>query len=148
MNDDSEPIEAVDAQAGAYYLIVRQNHTVIAAFELRHGRFGIGRVAGNHIRIDGKYVSRFHCQVTFGSQGCVIEDLQSQNGIYFRSKRVSVHRLREGDVITLNEHTITFSREPAAVEESVRPRRAPIEASCVRDGAETGISVRLFPDRS
>src|ERR1700726_1157027 len=56
--------------------------------QLRPGRLVIGRTPDNDIQIDSKFISRHHCQIITQSHSCLIEDLNSTNGISVQSKRV------------------------------------------------------------
>jgi hypothetical protein len=53
--------------------------------ELRPGRLVIGRTADNDLQIDSKFISRHHCQIVTQADSCLIEDLNSTNGIYVQS---------------------------------------------------------------
>jgi len=75
---------------------------------LSQGRIFIGRTSDNDLQVDSKFVSRHHAQVIVGPSICVIEDLNSTNGIYLQGKRVRRHRLVDGDVINLGTHELTF----------------------------------------
>jgi general secretion pathway protein A len=44
---------------------------------------------------------------------CVIEDLNSTNGIYVKSKRVRRHNLNDGDVVVVGQHEIMYIDERA-----------------------------------
>jgi len=68
---------------------------------LRIGRVIIGRTVDNDVQIDSKYVSRHHCQITTTPEGSILEDLNSTNGVYVKSKRVRRHHLNDGDVVVL-----------------------------------------------
>jgi pSer/pThr/pTyr-binding forkhead associated (FHA) protein len=56
-------------------------------------------------------VSRHHCQIVSTASGTVIEDLNSTNGIYVRSRRVRRHTLSDGDVVTIGKHELRFVEE-------------------------------------
>ncbi|NNM62241.1 MAG: FHA domain-containing protein, partial [Steroidobacteraceae bacterium] len=45
---------------------------------------------------------------------CMIEDLNSTNGIYMHSKRVRRHNLNDGDVVVVGRHEIMYIDERAA----------------------------------
>jgi pSer/pThr/pTyr-binding forkhead associated (FHA) protein len=45
------------------------------------------------------------------AQSCVIEDLNSTNGIFLHSKRVRYHNLNDGDVITIGQHELLYIDE-------------------------------------
>src|SRR5688572_7557096 len=64
---------------------------------LRNGRLIIGRTTDNDVQIDSRFISRHHCQIIVTPHGCVIEDLNSTNGIYVHGKRVRRHNLNDGD---------------------------------------------------
>ena len=81
--------------------------------ELRPGRLVIGRTADNDIQIDSKFISRHHCQVVTLRDSCLIEDLNSTNGIYVQSKRVRRHNLNDGDVVHVGQHEIMYIDERA-----------------------------------
>ena len=67
--------------------------------ELKPGRLVIGRTPDNDLQIDSKFISRHHCQIVTQPDSCLIEDLNSTNGIYVKSKRVRRHNLNDGDVV-------------------------------------------------
>ena len=81
---------------------------------LRMGRLIIGRTGDNDIQIDSKYVSRHHCQITTTPEGSMLEDLNSTNGVYVKSKRVRRHHLNDGDVVVLGKHEIMYLDERSA----------------------------------
>ncbi|MSQ92783.1 MAG: FHA domain-containing protein [Gammaproteobacteria bacterium] len=78
---------------------------------LRLGRLIIGRTPENDLQIDSKFISRHHCQITTTAEGSVLEDLNSTNGVYLKSKRVRKHHLNDGDVIVLGKHEIMYLDE-------------------------------------
>jgi general secretion pathway protein A len=79
--------------------------------ELRLGRLVIGRTPDNDLQIDSKFISRHHCQIVTQADSCVIEDLNSTNGIYVQSKRVRRHNLNDGDVVQVGQHEIMYIDE-------------------------------------
>ncbi|MEX0735564.1 MAG: AAA family ATPase [Steroidobacteraceae bacterium] len=81
---------------------------------LRIGRLIIGRTVDNDVQIDSKFISRHHCQITTTSDGSVLEDLNSTNGVYVKSKRIRRHHLNDGDVIVLGKHEIMYLDERSA----------------------------------
>ena len=94
-----------------------QGETLLEAL-LVPGRFVIGRTTENDLQIDSKFVSRHHAQLVTSTDGCVLEDLNSTNGVYLNGKRVRRHRLNPGDVIKVGMHEITYSRyEPRPAED-------------------------------
>ena len=81
---------------------------------LRTGRVLIGRTVDNDVQIESKYVSRHHCQITTTYEGSILEDLNSTNGVYVKSKRVRRHYLNDGDVVVLGKHEIMYLDERSA----------------------------------
>ncbi|HMD58513.1 MAG TPA: FHA domain-containing protein, partial [Steroidobacteraceae bacterium] len=75
---------------------------------LRPGRLIIGRTPGNDLQIDTRFVSRHHCQILTNEQFCVLEDLNSTNGVFIKAKRVRRHNLNDGDVVTLGQHELIY----------------------------------------
>jgi type II secretory pathway predicted ATPase ExeA len=85
----------------------------VSEHELYPGRLIIGRTPANDLQIDSRFVSRHHCQIVTTAQSCVIEDLNSTNGIYLQSKRVRYHNLNDGDVVTIGQHELLYIDERA-----------------------------------
>ena len=94
-------------------IVVHEGHT-IAEHELRPGRLIIGRTADNDVQVDSKFVSRHHCQIVTTADTSILEDLNSTNGVYVKSKRVRRHHLNDGDVIVLGRHEIIYVDERGA----------------------------------
>ena len=80
----------------------------ISEMPLRLGRVIIGRTSDNDIQIDSRFVSHHHCQIITTAENCVIEDLNSTNGMAVRGKRVRRHVLADGDVVVLGQHSLNY----------------------------------------
>jgi type II secretory pathway predicted ATPase ExeA len=91
-------------------LVAHQGKTV-GERELKPGRLVIGRTSDNDLAIDSKFISRHHCQIVTQPNACVIEDLNSTNGIFVQSKRVRRHNLNDGDVVHVGQHEIMYIDE-------------------------------------
>jgi pSer/pThr/pTyr-binding forkhead associated (FHA) protein len=63
------------------------------------------------LQIDSKFISRHHCQIVTQQDSCLIEDLNSTNGIFVQSKRVRRHNLNDGDVVQVGQHEIMYIDE-------------------------------------
>lgn len=74
------------------------------------GRFIIGRTSDNDMQVDSKFVSRHHAQLISSTEGSVLEDLNSTNGVYLNGKRVRRHKLSPGDVIKIGTHELVYTR--------------------------------------
>jgi general secretion pathway protein A len=93
-------------------LLASDGKTVIER-ELKPGRLVIGRTPDNDLQIDSKFISRHHCQIVTQPDACLIEDLNSTNGIYVQSKRVRRYNLNDGDVVQVGQHEIMYIDERA-----------------------------------
>ncbi len=72
------------------------------------GRIIVGRSPDNEIYIKGKFVSRHHAQLVSDDDGCVIEDLNSTNGVFIGEKQVKKYRLKDGDIVSLGVHELVY----------------------------------------
>jgi len=87
---------------------VRADGEIIAEHFLPPGRGIVGRSPDNEIYIQSKFVSRHHCQLVSDDEGCVIEDLNSTNGVFLGEKQVKKYHLKDGDVISLGVHELVY----------------------------------------
>jgi general secretion pathway protein A len=97
-------------------LLLSSNGQQLAELHLRPGRKVIGRTSDNDLQIDSRFVSRHHFQVLTMDSMTVVEDLNSTNGIFLRGRRVRRQTLRDGDVITIGQHEVTYFDQRRAVE--------------------------------
>jgi len=91
-------------------------------------------------------VSRHHCQIVTTANSCFIEDLNSTNGIFVKSKRVRSHYLNDGDVVVLGKHELIYVDERLAkirntLSETV-PELQALQSSQPIDGAETEAMIK------
>jgi general secretion pathway protein A len=107
---DTSKNETLSEMPIAKLVVVAEGRT-IGELPLRLGRTIIGRTADNDLQIDSRFVSRHHCQIVSKSDGCVVEDLNSTNGIVVKAKRVRRHSLNDGDVITIGKHDLLYVDE-------------------------------------
>jgi general secretion pathway protein A len=102
--------------------------------ELKPGRLVIGRTPDNDLQIDSKFISRHHCQIVTQPDSCLIEDLNSTNGIFVQSKRVRRHNLNDGDVVQVGQHEIMYIDERSPrVRSSPEPLGAGVVAGMVEN---------------
>jgi general secretion pathway protein A len=109
------------APAGLARILLASGGRTVAERALAPGRLIIGRTSANDLQIESRFVSRHHCQIVTSQHSCVIEDLNSTNGIFLHSKRVRYHNLNDGDVITIGQHELLYIDERSL-------QRAPAEA--------------------
>jgi general secretion pathway protein A len=94
-------------------IIVATEGKTVGELVLHAGRTVVGRTPDNDLQIDNRFVSRHHCQILTSLEGCVIEDLNSTNGIVVKAKRVRHHNLNDGDVVTIGTHDLIYVDERA-----------------------------------
>ena len=82
---------------------------------LENPRLLIGRSEHNDLPISSKFISRHHALLVRHGSATFLMDLNSTNGTYVNSKRISNHVLVHNDVVTLGNHRIKFN-DPHATE--------------------------------
>jgi general secretion pathway protein A len=95
-------------------LLVATDGRTVEERMLRVGRIIVGRTPDNDLQIDSRFVSRHHCQIITTMHSSAIEDLNSTNGIYVKSKRVRRHYLNDGDVVVMGKHELIYVDERLA----------------------------------
>ena len=110
--EQAPPPHPEPSQAVGRILLASGGKTVLER-ELKPGRLVIGRTPDNDLQIDSKFISRHHCQIVTQLDSCVIEDLNSTNGIFVQSKRVRRHNLNDGDVVQVGQHEVMYIDERA-----------------------------------
>jgi type II secretory pathway predicted ATPase ExeA len=95
-------------------LLVATDGRTVEDRMLSVGRIIVGRTPDNDLQIDSRFVSRHHCQIITTLHSSVIEDLNSTNGIYVKSKRVRRHYLNDGDVVVIGKHELIYVDERMA----------------------------------
>lgn len=71
-------------------------------------RLLIGRSEHNDLSIDSRFVSRHHMLLVRHGSATFLMDLNSTNGTFVNSRRVSNHVLIDDDIITIGTHRIKF----------------------------------------
>ena len=100
------------------------------------GRIIVGRSPDNEIYIKSKFVSRHHAQLVSDENGCVIEDLNSTNGVFLGEKQVKKYRLRDGDVVSLGVHEIVYTDLRLRNDEEMDENDEPALAAEIDDAAD------------
>ena len=76
--------------------------------DMERPRLLIGRSDHNDLCINSKYVSRHHALLVRHGRATFLMDLNSTNGTYVNSSRVSNHVLQHEDVISVGQHGVKF----------------------------------------
>jgi hypothetical protein len=72
-------------------------------------RTRIGRGADNEVVLDTKHISRYHAVLLAGPVHTSIEDLNSTNGVFVNSKRISRQVLKDGDRVTIGRTQFRYT---------------------------------------
>ena len=118
-------------------LILSENMRVLDEFPLDRDCITIGRRGDNDIQIDDRAVSGYHCQILTVLNDSFLEDLQSTNGTYVNSKRITKHALRNGDIIILGTHQLQYENELANTEDDERYDRTMVIRSTLAPQSPT-----------
>jgi hypothetical protein len=145
-------LRAAAAHAGARvlgHLLVAADGRTVQEVPLRLGRLIIGRTTENDVQIDSRFISRHHCHVITTVHSCVIEDLNSTNGIYVKSNRVRRHYLNDGDVVLVGKHELIYVDERAGRQRggfadnlpalAAKPAEAPAEEDEAAEADDQGL---------
>lgn len=73
-------------------------------------RTSIGRTLDNDIQIDTANVSRHHAVLLSSADQCVVEDLNSTNGVVVNGQRIERQVLRDGDVLRVGKVEFRFQQ--------------------------------------
>ena len=88
---------------------VQTDGETLSVLSFPQGRIIVGRSPDNEIYIKNKFVSRHHAQLVSDDEGCVIEDLNSTNGMFINEKQIKKRRLQDGDVVSLGVHQLVYT---------------------------------------
>lgn len=89
-------------------LVLSFSGSVLDEFPVSKRVMTIGRKVDNDIQIDSRIVSRHHAQVKLVQNRCQLLDLNSRNGTLVNGESVQEVELRDGDVITVGDHILSF----------------------------------------
>jgi putative secretion ATPase (PEP-CTERM system associated) len=89
-------------------LVLNFNGSTLDEFPISKRLTTIGRKLDNDIHIDSRIVSRHHAQVKRLGNRCQLLDLNSRNGTLLNGESVQEADLKDGDVIAIGDHTLTF----------------------------------------
>ncbi len=108
---DFEPDKLIPAAPPR--LIVTNNGSIMSDVSMLKKRLLLGRSAHNDITINSRFISRHHALLVRHGSTTFLMDLNSSNGTFVNSVRVSNHVLAHDDVITIGHHKIKF-HDPCA----------------------------------
>ena len=107
--DAGEPMPADESETiGPPKIFLTLNGETLREVTLDRPRLLVGRSEHNDLRINSTYISRHHALfVKFGTS-TLLMDLNSTNGLYVNSRRVSNQVVVHNDIINLGNHRLKF----------------------------------------
>jgi len=91
-------------------LTLKFKDTAIGDYQLLKGlSLTIGRRKNNDVVIENLAVSGHHAKIDSVGAEFVLIDLQSKNGSFVNEKFINTHWLRDGDVINIGKHSLSFN---------------------------------------
>jgi pSer/pThr/pTyr-binding forkhead associated (FHA) protein/type II secretory pathway predicted ATPase ExeA len=109
----NDATEDTGSPPGLPELYVTHNGQTLSELCFDRHRFLIGRSQHNDIPISSNFVSRHHAMLVRNDGATFLMDLNSTNGTFVNSKRVSIQALIHEDIISIGNHRIKFS-DPSA----------------------------------
>lgn len=101
--------QQTDTPAAPPTLYMSHDGAMLQELTFDRPRLLIGRTEHNDLTISSRFVSRHHALLVRHGHFTFLMDLNSSNGTFVNSKRVSNHVLVNDDVIVIGHHSIKFS---------------------------------------
>jgi hypothetical protein len=73
-------------------------------------RTSIGRTPDNDIQVDASWISRHHAVLLSSPDHCIVEDLNSTNGVLVNGRRVGRQILHDGDTVTVGKTEFKYQQ--------------------------------------
>jgi general secretion pathway protein A len=96
-------------------LIVTHNGETMAEISFHGERLLVGRSEHNELRINSRFISRHHALFVRHGNATFLMDLNSTNGTFVNSRRISNLMLKNEDIVLVGNHRIKFI-DPTATE--------------------------------
>ena len=104
----------------------------------------VGRHASNTLHIDEDSISRFHARISRDEEGFFVEDLKSRNGTFVGGKRITRHRLKDGEGLTFGTKVAFHFNVSDSLEERLLRR---LYESSTRDALTGAYNRSHFDER-
>jgi len=85
---------------------VLHNSEELNVLEIAAGVLTIGRAEDNTIRLNDKTVSKHHARIVTYFSATHIEDIGSTNGTYVNGKKIHMHVLQPGDILSIGKYQL------------------------------------------
>lgn len=105
---DSVGLAEADADPSRPRLYISRDGELLKELDLDRARLLIGRSSHNDLTIDSRFISRNHALLVCHGTSTLLMDLNSTNGTFVNSRRVSNHVMRHEDIISLGSYRLKF----------------------------------------
>ena len=115
---DTDTDTEADAEAAEHVsprLYLSLNGKTIGELTLDQPRALVGRSDHNDLSIESRFISRHHAMFIRHGSATFLMDLNSTNGTYVNSRKVSNHVMMHDDVVSLGNHSIKFEYSAATI---------------------------------
>src|SRR5271170_4558122 len=102
-------------------LILKYEAAILKEVDVGATPVGIGRAPDNALHVDNLAVSSHHARIFNDAGKLVVEDMNSLNGTFVNSQRVTRATLKPGDVVTVGKHSIEVRGEAEPIAASPTP---------------------------
>ena len=96
------------SEAGRPKLFLTYNGRTLSEIDIDRPRLLVGRSDHNDICVNSRFISRHHALFVKHGTATFLMDLNSTNGTYVNSQRISNHVLLHNDIISVGNHGIKF----------------------------------------
>ena len=97
-----------DIDDGHPRLFLTREGKTLGEIKLERARLLIGRSEHNDLRINSNFISRHHAMIVRHGSATLLMDLNSTNGTFVNSRRVSNYVMMHDDVVSIGNHRIKF----------------------------------------
>jgi hypothetical protein len=116
---DNQTIEDAETRRSGPLMFLTRNGETLKKIRFDGTRLLLGRSEHNDVSIDSKFVSRYHALMVRHGSSTLLMDLNSANGTFVNSRRVSNQVLANDDIVTLGDYGLKFVDPGAIRHESV-----------------------------
>jgi chromosome segregation ATPase len=109
----SRPVLKESGLENLVRVLIRQEGGADVVYPLGR-RTSVGRTAENDIQIDTSYVSRHHAVLLSSPDVCIVEDLNSTNGVLVNGHKVGRQVLQDGDTVTFGKTEFRYQQRSAS----------------------------------
>ena len=121
----------------------------LKVFHITDNQILIGRSPDCDIQIDNLAVSPTHARVIFENDEMTITDISNDKTLLVNGKKTDTHVRKHGDVMQIGKHTLSYSFEVSALDQSTSPSLSVVNSSVVSgwlqfmSGPKLGRTMRL-----